>query len=195
MTLVALLRHGVTAWNRERRVQGRTDIPLCEEGRAALAGLDVPPGFAGAQWWSSPLARARETARLLGHAEAAVEPRLVEMAFGAYEGLLWHELGARDPDFADNELRGLDFLPPGGESPRMVQARLGGFFADLAGRGGRHVALTHKGVIRAVLAQAWGWDMLGRQPEKLDWRRAQVLRLDARGRPAVETLNLALVPK
>lgn len=193
MTLLALLRHGVTDWNLQRRIQGRTDTELSPAGRAALAGLGPPAGFEEANWWVSPLRRARETAALLGAGEATVDERLVEMAFGAYEGRLWEEVAAQDGAvFAANEARGLDFQPPGGESPRMVQARLEPFLRQLAGLGGRHVAVTHKGLIRALMARAWGWDMLGRPPARLDWRRAHVIGLDGAGRPVPVDLNRPL---
>jgi probable phosphoglycerate mutase len=45
------------------------------------------------------------------------------------------------------------------------------------------LAITHRGVIRVVLAAATGWDMLGKPPVKLDWRAAHFFELDERGRP------------
>ena len=192
MTLIAFLRHGRTQWNAERRFQGRTDIPLSDEGRAALAGLRLPPEWAEARCHVSPLVRARETARLLG-LDAAVETRLIEMSFGRYEGRTLDELRAdADEDMAANEAQGLDFRPPGGESPREVQARLGSWFAELAESGGRHVAVSHKAVIRAALSLAYDWPMLGRPPQKLDWSRLHLFRLGADGRLAPERMNVEL---
>ena len=193
MTLVAMLRHGPTAWNAAKRIQGRTDVPLSDAGRAALAGLGGPPGFRVAAWRVSPLCRARETAALLGRPDAVPDGRLAEIAFGRYEGLSWPEVAARDGMAAsENELRGLDFLPPGGESPRMVQARLGPLFAELAAAGGRHVLVCHKGVIRCALSLAFDWPMLGKPPARLDWRHAHVFRLEPGGRPRPHALNLPL---
>lgn len=192
MTLLAFLRHGRTQWNLERRFQGRTDIPLSDDGRKALAGLRLPAELADARCHVSPLARARETAELLGLA-ATVEPRLIEMSFGRYEGRTGDELRA-DPDegMAANEARGLDFRPPGGESPREVQARLAPWLAELAEAGGRHVAVSHKAVIRAALALAYDWPMLGRAPVRLDWGRLHLFRVGPDGRLAPERMNVEL---
>src|SRR5690606_13486332 len=103
----------------------------------------LPPELSAARCYASPLRRAQETAALL-RLVVATEPRLIEMSFGRYEGRTRDELRA-DPDeaMAENEAKGLDFRPPGGESPREVQARLQPWFAELAEAGGAHVAVTH----------------------------------------------------
>src|SRR3546814_15044213 len=62
---------------------------------------------------------------------------------------------------AANEARGLDFRPPGGESPRDVQDRLRPLLAELAAAGADVVAVSHKGVLRALYALASGWDLRG----------------------------------
>jgi len=191
-TLLAVLRHGPTAWSAAGRLQGRRDIPLSPEGRAAVASWRLPPALAGCRWLSSPLCRAGETAEILGLA-AAREARLVEMAWGEWEGLSLAELAARpDAALAERAAAGLDFQPPGGESPRQVQTRLQPLLAEIARGGGTVGAVTHKGVIRALFALASGWDMLGKAPVRLDWRSAHLFHLDASGHPAVERLNISL---
>ena len=62
MTLVALIRHGPTEWNEERRLQGRADRPLSAAGRARVAGWRVPGEYRDFEWVASPLKRARQTA-------------------------------------------------------------------------------------------------------------------------------------
>ena len=120
---ICLIRHGPTAWNEGGRIQGRADIALSAAGRAEVRGWRLPAGFAGARWLTSPLRRARETAALLP-GSGVVEPRLVEMDWGAWEGWRGAELRAKAPaELAANEALGLDFRPPGGESPREVGAR------------------------------------------------------------------------
>ena len=52
------------------------------------------------------------------------------------------------------------------------------------------LAITHRGVIRAIYAQAAGWDLRGKPPAKLDWSAVQLFRLGADGAPSVERLNL-----
>ena len=56
MTLLAVIRHGPTVWNRERRLQGRCDIPLDAEGVAEVARWKLPPAFSSFDWTASPLA-------------------------------------------------------------------------------------------------------------------------------------------
>ena len=188
MTPLLLIRHGATEWNASGRLQGRADIGLSAAGRAEVAGWRLPAGFADARWRTSPLRRARETAALLTEGPVAVEPRLIEMDWGAWEGLRAAELDAQE--LAANEALGLDFRPPGGESPREVAARIRALAAELAAArwtgpttGDRSwvpsetpvVAVCHKGVIRAALALATGWDMRTRPPLRLARDQALLL--------------------
>ena len=193
MTLLALIRHGATAWNEAGRIQGRADISLSEGGRRSVADLGLPSPLQGAAWVSSPLRRAVETAELLGAGEMRTEPRLIEMDWGAWEGRSLAELRAElGPAMRENEDRGLDFTPPGGESPRDVQARLAPWLREVARASAPIVAVTHKGVIRAVLALAMDWDMLGKPPARLEWACAHLFALDAGGNPRPERLNQPL---
>lgn len=192
MIRLALLRHGATDWNAEGRLQGRADIPLSQAGRTALIGRRLPALYRQRRWHVSPLRRAGETAALLG-IEATVDETLIEMHWGAYEGHTLAELRViHGESFAVNEARGLDLLPPGGESPRQVQARLLPWLQRLAAAGADAGAITHKGVIRAVLALAFDWPMLGKPPVKLDWSCLHDFRIDANGRPEPAALNIAL---
>jgi len=162
MTLLALLRHADTAWSAEGRIQGRRDLPLSETGRASLKGRLLPACCAGMRVVTSPLARCVETAALLGAPHAAREPRLAEMDWGEWQGRRLAELRAELGEaMRNNEERGLDFRPQGGESPREVLARVRPWLDSLAEP---TLAVTHRGVIRAVLAAATGWDMRGPPP-------------------------------
>ncbi|WP_434623676.1 histidine phosphatase family protein [Azospirillum sp. B2RO_4] len=129
MIRLAFLRHGITAWNREGRIQGRTDIPLDPEGRDRLARLTLPADWRDATLHASPLSRAIETARILGNDRPIhTDPRLIEMDWGAWEGQRGHDLRA-DPasGYRDLEHWGWDFRPPGGESPADLRDRLIGW--------------------------------------------------------------------
>ena len=196
MTALALIRHGATAWNEAGRIQGHADIPLSERGRQSLAGRGLPHELESAAWVSSPLRRAAETARLLGAGAVRIEPRLIEMDWGAWEGRTLAQLRAElGPAMRANEDRGLDFTPPGGESPRMVQARIASWLREVADTSAPTVAVTHKGVIRAVFALAVDWDMIGKLPARLEWMRAHVFALDNDGVPRVGCLNLPLTAR
>jgi broad specificity phosphatase PhoE len=193
MILLATLRHAETEWSRDKRIQGRTDVPLSQQGRAALRARALPALCAEMRAVTSPLARCVQTAALLGHARAPREARIVEMDWGAWEGRRIAELRATlGAEMQANEARGMDFTPPGGESPRQVLARLRPWLAELAADGRPTLAFTHRGVIRVLLAAATGWDMLGRPPAKLDSDALQLFCLDAQGRPSVHALNVSL---
>ena len=188
MVLLAMLRHGDTAWSAEGRIQGRSDPSLSEEGRAQLRSFKLPAVCTGMRVVTSPLGRCVETAVLLGASQAEREARIAEMSWGAWEGRrladLRTELGA---EMSENEARGWDFRPAGGESPREVLARVRGWLAELTAP---TLAVTHRGVIRAVYAAAAGWDLRGKPPVKLAWDAVHLFRVDAGGAPAIEQLNL-----
>ena len=194
MTLLGVIRHGPTEWNRDKKLQGMSDIPLSAPGRLAVESWRVPKEFQRWRWIASPLVRAQETARLIGGGAAiSPEPLLREMSFGQWEGRTIAELLSEGgTDFQAMADRGLDMLPPGGESPRMVMERLRELCRAIATDGVDTVAVCHKGVIRALLSLATGWPMLGRQPVRLDWSSLHCFRLAADGTPSIDRLNIAL---
>ncbi|MCX6499531.1 MAG: histidine phosphatase family protein [Arthrobacter sp.] len=92
LTTLALIRHGQTDWNAQRRLQGSSDIPLNDVGRGQAH--DAVDALAGYEWdvmVSSPLSRAAETADLiaggLGLSVARRVPELTERSFGPAEGM------------------------------------------------------------------------------------------------------------
>jgi len=190
----AILRHAPTAWNGEGRLQGMTDIPLGATGEAVAKAWRLPAPADGWKRLCSPLQRARRTAELVQpSAPVVVDSRLREMSFGIWEGKSVAQLRAEGGErFADAERLGLDFHPPGGESPRQVMERIEGWTADIATTGAPVVAVTHKAAIRALLALATGWDMTGRQPVKLDWRCLHFFSARADGSVNLDQPNVPL---
>ena len=194
MTLIVALRHAPTAWNRDKRLQGRTDVALDEDGVAVAARWRLDPDWAGYRILSSPLQRARMTAAILfPDAEVGIDQRLIEMDFGTWEGQRLADLRA-DPTggAASREALGLDFKAPEGESPREVQARIRPLLARLAELERPTVLVTHKAVIRSLYALASGWTMIGKPPTKLRPNCAHLFHLGADGAPAVERMNVSL---
>ena len=190
----AILRHAATAWNEEGRLQGLTDTPLSAAGEATARSWRLPAPVDRWKRMSSPLLRARRTAELVQPAAAvAVDSRLREMSFGIWEGRTVVDLRARGGEaFAAAERLGLDFHPPGGESPRMTMTRIGDWAAEIAAAGEAVVAVSHKAAIRALLALATGWDMTGRQPLKLDWRCLHFFAAHGDGKVTIERPNVAM---
>lgn len=188
---VILVRHGPTAWTAEGRLQGQTDVPLSPEGEAQVARWRLPPDLAqlqavgGLSWAASPLLRAVETARRMGANSLQLEPRLMEAHYGEWAGLRREEVDNLTQDY------GWDWRPPGGESSRDVLARARAWLDEAAaGRGPETwIAVTHRGVIRALLAAAVGWDLRTPAPFRLLPDRAHRLRRRGDGHLQLLTLN------
>jgi uncharacterized phosphatase len=149
VTELYLVRHGETDWNRQRRIQGRTDIPLNDTGReqARMAGHRLSVR-AWDGLYASPLDRARETAALIGAevglGEPELVPALVERDYGEAEGMDWLEVQRRYPD---------GVAVPGRESRHAVADRVVPALVDLglARPDAALVIVSHGGAIRAVL--------------------------------------------
>jgi broad specificity phosphatase PhoE len=138
----ALLRHAPTLWNESGRLQGTSDVPLSRAGRTAAARWRVPAPYDEWRRMASPLMRARHTARLLQPVkDFTVERRLREVCFGLWEGRSIAELEAR---------RRRARFAPGGEPPAELKRRLREWAATVARTGEPALAVTHKGVIRAM---------------------------------------------
>jgi uncharacterized phosphatase len=147
-----LVRHGETDWNRARRIQGLTDIPLNDTGReqARLTGTLLTRRPI-ARVVASPLSRARETAEIiareLGLPEPELQEALVERNYGDAEGLSFHEVDVR---FSR------DVEVPGRETREEVTARVVPALQALAAAhpGESLVVVSHGGAIRAALLAA-----------------------------------------
>jgi broad specificity phosphatase PhoE len=157
------VRHGQTSYNFENRLQGQRDVPLDGVGREQARAIgrylrrsaEIAKIEAGGRFWASPLQRTRETMELTRQAmdlapeRYRVDARLKELTFGAWEGLTWAEVAARDPVGAKTrEKDKWDFVPPGGESYAMLLERVKPWLAELDGD---TFLVAHGGVARAFL--------------------------------------------
>jgi probable phosphoglycerate mutase len=118
-TQIVLIRHGETAWNAERRLQGHLDIALNAEGqRQAEALADALAGERFDLVVSSDLQRARQTAQAVAarHGlEVQEDPDLRERCYGVFEGLLYSEIEQKFPvQFAAWQARDIDAVMPDG---------------------------------------------------------------------------------
>ena len=181
MQRLVLIRHGETVGESSVRLYGRTDIEMSDAGREQmrLAGGALAGGRFDAAY-ASPMKRSVEAARLVLRGVsggAAPEPLIVdgfrEIDFGDWEGWTLEEAERRDPDnFAKSRTQGMEFCFPGGDTRQ-------GFFerAAAAGRGAFSapdarwpaVAVLHKGVIKAILAELLGisFEEAGEMPIEL----------------------------
>ncbi|MCP4381132.1 MAG: histidine phosphatase family protein [Hyphomicrobiales bacterium] len=157
--ILVFIRHGETDWNAEERLQGQMDIPLNDRGRAQArrngeAIADRFPDIAGFDFVASPLGRSRETMEIVREALGLdpsayhLDDRLREITFGDWEGYTIAELRATAPEaVAAREADKWGFLPPGGESYRLLAERVEAWFGDLARP---TVAVAHGGVGRVL---------------------------------------------
>lgn len=186
-----LVRHGETDWNREGRLQGGQDIPLNDLGRnqaAEAAGRlkALEPAYADLDYIGSPMQRARETMDILRRelalpaGEYRIDDRLRELTFGEWEGFTWRDIRKAEREQA--HLRERDkwgFVPPGGESYRMLAERVRPVLAELERE---TVIVSHGGVARAILAlvgavapreasmvEIWQGKLLVVSGNKADW--------------------------
>jgi broad specificity phosphatase PhoE len=151
VTTLLLVRHGETDWNAEGRLQGHTDRPLSDYGRRQareLAGDLEDEGLDAI--YSSDLARARETADIVGELlglPVVLDPDLREKDWGTWEGLNAVE---RDR---------VEFV---GESTEAHQKRILGALRRISERhpgDGQVLVVTHGGSMRRVQTAAMGMAM------------------------------------
>lgn len=163
-----LVRHGATEWSTAGRHTGRTDLPLTDEGveqaeaaTALLAELHPDPSFA--RVLTSPLLRARQTAEVAGHADAAVDEDLQEWDYGTYDGRTTADIRSECPGWSlwrDG--------CPGGETAAEVGARADRVIDRLSDFDGDVLLFAHGHLLR-VLGARW----VGLPPED-----GALLRLD-----------------
>ena len=167
------MRHGQTDWNAERRIQGRTDIPLNDTGRAqALVAAETLRDGGWSRIVASSLGRARETAEIIA-AELALDapaifPGLMERDYGIGEGTLV-------PDFHARYGQG---AVPGGETTEELATRVFAALREVAAdaRDQPTIVVAHGGVIRALLGIATDGE-LPRPGERIENASVTVFRL------------------
>lgn len=161
MTEILLIRHGETDWNVEKRLQGHFDIALNAQGerqaaaiRRALSNESIDAIFA------SDLQRAAQTAQAIADSHGMtihIEPALRERCYGAFEGLLYKDIGERYPDaYAAWRARDLDARYPMGlyqaETLREFAQRAVTTIRSLAAayQHKKIVVVTHAGVLECI---------------------------------------------
>jgi len=160
MTLLYLIRHGRSTWNAEGRVQGQADAPLDDEGREQarklarkLQDIDFDA------FYSSPLSRARETAKIVAEPHdlpITFDERLMERSFGSWTGKLGAEV--------DEEIKNQPHInwrldgAPGGESRIQVSNRAAGVFNEIINRHHEQTIaiVSHGGLLGIYLERLLG---------------------------------------
>jgi len=159
---IYLARHGETEWNRIGRWQGATDIPLSDTGRAQARLLaEALRHKRIARVHASHLSRALETAQIiaarLGVPAPAVDPRLRERGYGAFEGLTRVECAERYPGVWERYLADRRAVPPGAEPQAEVVERITTAMTEIATAAGAPagsdaiLVISHGGTIRSFI--------------------------------------------
>jgi broad specificity phosphatase PhoE len=159
-TRLILVRHAST--EAVRRGAFPLDEPLDGHGAADAAAASTTIPRIDEAWCGSSI-RARQTAQALG-LDARVDAALDECDFGRWRGRLLSDLHAEDPDAVAAWMGDPTAAPHGGESIVDLLDRVNAWLAARAGRGGRTLAVTHAGVIRAAIVVALG------APAQAFWR-------------------------
>ena len=194
-TQFGILRHGETAWNRTKKIQGITDIKLTAKGRdQALAwGAKLARG----RWdhiLSSDLQRARTTARLINRTlEVPIhqDSGLQEQDWGQWTGTTIRQLRTQHPEtVAVQEAAGWDFRPPGGESRRQVLQRSRAALIRAAQRwpASNILVVTHTGVLKCLFYDLTGRKFLPSEPALLRPYHLHRINTDAAGL-AIQRIN------
>ena len=194
ISLIYLVRHGETAWNSGKRIQGQSDIPLSERGmrqaeavaaRLAGVGLDV--------LYASDLGRARITGELIAGRQprpvsVLLRPELRECDYGQWEGLTWSEAEQRFPEEWRNWKAGSG-RPVGGEDIVSLAERTGRLFDEAAGNGRTVLISAHRGSLRTILCHALGMPQAFRDRFDIANCSVSVLECPAGGRARLLLLN------
>jgi len=172
-TRIIAIRHGETAWNAVRRLQGHVDVPLNDQGRAqaqavakALTEDGSEDSNAIAEVYASDLARAFETGRAIAEAaHAPITPvrDLRERSFGDWEGRSYADLSVAFPAEAERwRKRDPQWSPPGAaENLLQFRERIRRTVQGISARhlGEQIVIVTHGGVLDALYRLAAGLDI------------------------------------
>jgi len=168
--LLYLCRHAQTASSMVDSFNGQVELPLTERGRAQADALGARlSGVAFEAVYRSPLDRTRETAARIAPALAdqmIVLPGLIEIAYGAWEGLSPEEAKAKWPReyaaWSDDPER---HAPPGGETAGQISARAMAALEEIRRRHENSprpvLAVSHKATLRVLACALVGAPLAG----------------------------------
>lgn len=171
MTTYFCMRHGLTDWNREKKIQGQTDVDLTDEGRdMARRWGDSLVEDTFDCILTSGLKRAVETAEIinekLGGLPVHADPRLAEQDWGEWTGVTKGDLeGQYAKQVRKQENKGFEFCPPGGESRDEVLMRACDAFLEFSEEHleARVLVVTHSGVLKCLAYALSGMEYLPRE--------------------------------
>lgn len=156
MTTYFCMRHGLTTWNQESRIQGNTDTELCDEGRdMAKKWAETLTEYDFDCILTSGLGRAKETAHIINEGRdlpVHEDARLNEQDWGDWTGKTKKELKEIGTLVRQQEKKGFRFQPPGGESRDDLLMRACDALIDFSEQhpGASVLVVTHNGVLKSL---------------------------------------------
>lgn len=176
MTTFFCMRHGLTEWNSERKIQGQTDVDLSDEGREMARGWGK--SLADNEFdciLTSTLGRARQTAEIinefLGGLPMHTDERLMEQNWGEWTGL---KKGILENNLAKQvkkqDKRGFEFQPPEGESRDEVLMRACDALMEFSENnpGAKVLVVTHNGVLKCLTYALSGLEFLPQEKSPIE---------------------------
>lgn len=181
-TLIGLLRHGITLWNEEKRIQGTMDSRLSKLGRANTAAWAKQLYEYG---WdrivASDLGRVQETVAILNetlHLPTHFDKRLREIDWGDWEGLTMKTVSQEYAELLEKlVMAGWDFHAPGGESRRKAWQRAHEALLDSISKwqGERILIVCHMGIIKCLICHITGSSFLPNETPAIGKESLQIL--------------------
>jgi broad specificity phosphatase PhoE len=163
-TMIILVRHGQTEWNRVERFRGRYDIPLNTTGlkQAQLTARYISKRWSPVAIYCSPLKRAMQTAEVIAeefHLSALLTDGLIDIDYGLWQGLTPEEVERQWPELLSSWYETPDAVEiPEGETLKQVDDRAMGAIGDLVERhcNQQIVLVSHTVVNRLILLKILG---------------------------------------
>lgn len=181
---VWLIRHGATEWSKAGQYTSITDLPLLTDGEQAAREIRTRLAeHSFARVLTSPRHRARRTAELAGFPDAVVDERLVEWAYGDYEGLTSAQIRRIEPGWTL-----WTHSVPNGESAADLTTRLDMVIEEIRALDGPALIFGHGHALRAMAARWLGLEVSAGKYFVLGTSTVSVLGWD-KSTPAIEHWN------
>ncbi len=193
MSLIFLIRHGETDWNREHRVMGNLDIPLNPLGvKQIKALLPYLRKYNPSKIFTSPLLRTTQSAEILGEEfglKVIPDKRLIEMQFGKWEGESFMKL-IQIKEFQDYFAQPRDNKIPGVEDLKSVLERGVNFIEEMKEKTekGSVIVMTHGDVVRTIVSHYLQVDLNYYLRLKIDNGSLTILEMNQLG-PFIKMIN------
>lgn len=158
-------RHGLTEYNKERRIQGLLDSPLTLEGKEKAKELGARLKDEGIEIiYSSDQKRAMDSAKIINEAlklDIIPDRRLREVSMLSHEGMTWSESVATDPDREDLIMQRPDLFNEGGIYPYRdaLEDAIAFIFELIKTNYEKVLVMTHGSKLRVITTVLEGLDL------------------------------------